>query len=52
MQYRESDLQFLSRILAEEGLVYRFERDEGAPLGHTLAILADTVDPCGVTQFP
>jgi uncharacterized protein involved in type VI secretion and phage assembly len=45
VQYRESDLAFVSRILAEEGLVYRFERDEGAPLGHTLVILADTVDP-------
>ena len=44
VQYRESDLAFVSRLLAEEGLVYRFERDEAAPLGHTLVILADTVD--------
>jgi len=44
VQYRESDFAFLSRLLAEEGLVYRFERDESAPLGHTLVILADTVD--------
>ena len=45
VQYRESDFEFISRILAEEGLVYRFERDEGAPLGHTLVLLADTVSP-------
>jgi type VI secretion system VgrG family protein len=41
-QYREADLDFVQRLLAEEGLVYRFEADEGAPLGHALVILADT----------
>ena len=30
LQYRQTDLALFSRILAEEGLVYRFERDEGA----------------------
>jgi type VI secretion system VgrG family protein len=50
VQYRESDFQFLSRILAEEGLVYRFERDETAPLGHTLVILADTVSPASCPE--
>ena len=48
VQYRESDLAFVQRILAREGLVYRFEQDEAAPLGHTLVILADTTqaDSC------
>lgn len=42
VQYRESDLAFVSRILAREGLVYRFATDDTAPLGHKLVILADT----------
>jgi type VI secretion system secreted protein VgrG len=50
VQFRESDFEFASRILAEEGLVYRFERDEGAPLGHTLVILADTVSPASCPE--
>jgi len=52
LQYRETDLAFVSRLLAEEGLVYRFERDEGAPLGHTLVILADTVDKTSCPEDP
>lgn len=50
LQYRETDLAFVSRLLAEEGLVYRFERNDGAPLGHTLVILADTVDPASCPE--
>jgi type VI secretion system secreted protein VgrG len=50
LQHRESDFAFVSRILAEEGLVYRFERDEGGPLGHTLVILADTVSPASCPE--
>lgn len=46
VQYRETDLAFVSRILAREGLVYRFEIDaadqDSTPLGHKLVILADT----------
>lgn len=42
VQYRESDLAFVSRLLAEEGLAFRFEEDPAAPLGHRLVILADT----------
>jgi uncharacterized protein involved in type VI secretion and phage assembly/uncharacterized protein (DUF2345 family) len=42
VQYRESDLAFVSRLLAREGLVYRFEADDAAPLGQKLVILADT----------
>lgn len=44
LQYRETDLAFVQRLLAEEGLVYRFEIDDAAPMGHSLVILADTVD--------
>jgi type VI secretion system secreted protein VgrG len=36
-QYRESDLAFASRLLAREGIWYRFEHGDG---GHTL-VLAD-----------
>ncbi|MBI5256143.1 MAG: type VI secretion system tip protein VgrG [Burkholderiales bacterium] len=43
VQYRETDLAFVQRLLAEEGLVLRFEPDAQAPMGHTLVILADTV---------
>lgn len=43
VQYRETDLQFVQRLLAEEGLVFRFEPDDAAPMGHTMVILADTV---------
>jgi len=38
-QYRESDFEFVSRILAHEGIYYYFEHDEK---GHTL-VLADSV---------
>ncbi|RQP23754.1 type VI secretion system Vgr family protein [Piscinibacter terrae] len=44
VQYRETDFDFVQRVLAEEGLVYRFERDESAPLGHVLVLLADTAN--------
>lgn len=42
VQYRETDLDFVSRILAREGLIYRFEADNDSTLGHKLVILADT----------
>ena len=42
VQYRESDLNFVLRLLAEEGLNYRFEHDQGAasdsPSRHKLII--------------
>src|SRR5690606_39187478 len=31
VQYRESDLEFVQRLLAEEGLSYHFEHLDGAP---------------------
>lgn len=40
VQYRESDLAFVSRLLAEEGLGYTFIEDADAPSGHTLVIFA------------
>ncbi|NRF68152.1 type VI secretion system tip protein VgrG [Aquincola sp. S2] len=50
VQYRETDLQFVQRLLAEEGLVYRFEFDDAAPDGQTLVILADSVDPAACPE--
>lgn len=32
-QYRETDLAFITRLLAEEGLSYRFEHNQGAEAG-------------------
>ena len=40
VQYRETDFNFISRILEEEGIFYFFEHEEGQ---HTL-VLADTPD--------
>jgi len=42
VQYRESDLDFVSRLLAEEGICYRIEEDETAPGGHTVVFFADS----------
>jgi type VI secretion system secreted protein VgrG len=42
VQYRESDLDFVSRLLEEEGIFYYFEHTEEA---HTL-ILCDASDGC------
>jgi len=44
VQYRESDLDFVSRLLAEEGLCYRFEEDEAAPGGHTVVFFASSAN--------
>ncbi len=40
VQYRETDLAFVTRLLAEEGLGMRFEEDEKAPSGHGLVVFA------------
>jgi type VI secretion system secreted protein VgrG len=45
VQYRESDLEFVERLLAREGLITRLEENESAPGGHTLVLLADTTSP-------
>ncbi|MBA4109830.1 MAG: hypothetical protein C0487_09595 [Leptothrix sp. (in: Bacteria)] len=44
VQYRESDLDFVSRLLAEEGLCYRVEEDEAAPGGHTLVFFVSSAN--------
>jgi type VI secretion system secreted protein VgrG len=52
VQYRETDYAFVQRLLAEEGIVYRFERNEAAPLGHRLVLLADTVSTASCPEDP
>ncbi|MFZ4550377.1 MAG: type VI secretion system Vgr family protein [Aquabacterium sp.] len=36
VQYRESDLAFIQRLLAEEGIAWRVVEDDQAPGGHTV----------------
>ncbi|HFK2921472.1 TPA: type VI secretion system Vgr family protein [Stenotrophomonas maltophilia] len=43
VQYRESDRDFLQRLLAEEGLGWRLYADEQAPCGNGMEIFADSV---------
>lgn len=42
VQYRESDLDFLQRLLAEEGLGWRLCQDEQALCGNSMEIFADS----------
>ncbi|MBL0728115.1 type VI secretion system tip protein VgrG [Piscinibacter sp. HJYY11] len=42
VQYRESDLAFLQRLLAEEGLGWRVEEADDAPSGHRIVFFADS----------
>lgn len=42
VQYRESDLSFLQRLLAEEGLGWRVEETDDAPSGHRVVFFADS----------
>ncbi|PPU89006.1 type IV secretion protein Rhs, partial [Xanthomonas populi] len=42
VQYRESDLAFVQRLLAEEGLGWRLQHDDQAPGGHQLVVFADS----------
>ncbi|MDI1259921.1 type VI secretion system Vgr family protein [Aquabacterium sp.] len=41
-QYRESDLDFVQRLLAEEGICWRVEEDESAPGGHTVVFFVNS----------
>ncbi|MDY0962394.1 type VI secretion system Vgr family protein [Massilia sp. CFBP9026] len=46
-QYRESDLEFVLRLLAEEGLSFRVEETDD---GHGLVLFADSSQPSGVPE--
>ncbi|WP_179085090.1 type VI secretion system Vgr family protein, partial [Xanthomonas oryzae] len=43
VQYRESDLDFVQRLLAEEGLGWRLQEADASPGGHQLVVFADSV---------
>ena len=42
VQYRESDYDFIARLLAEEGLGFHFVTDDEAPAGHSLVLFAQS----------
>ncbi|WP_225317400.1 type VI secretion system Vgr family protein, partial [Janthinobacterium lividum] len=42
-QYRESDFDFIRRLLTEEGIAWRFE-------AHTLVLFADSSQPCATPE--
>ncbi|WP_084151108.1 type VI secretion system Vgr family protein [Azohydromonas australica] len=42
VQYRESDLDFLQRLLAEEGIAWRFEEADTGQPGGVLVLFADS----------
>lgn len=46
-QYRESDLDFVRRLLAEEGLSWRFEHDDD---GANMVLFADSSQPSAVPE--
>jgi type VI secretion system secreted protein VgrG len=48
-QYRESDLEFVRRLLAEEGLSWRFEQTEDGP---GMVLFADSTQPSAVPEDP
>ncbi|GAB2844738.1 type VI secretion system Vgr family protein [Pseudoduganella ginsengisoli] len=48
-QYRESDLAFVGRLLAEEGLAWRVEEDGD---GAQLVLFADSTQRCAVPDDP
>jgi type VI secretion system secreted protein VgrG len=48
-QYRESDLDFVRRILAEEGLSWRFEQTDDGP---SMVLFADSSRPSAVPEDP
>ncbi|TXH92693.1 MAG: type VI secretion system tip protein VgrG [Pseudomonas sp.] len=55
VQYRETDLAFVQRLLAEEGIGWRIEEDEAAPGGHRVVFFVDSSrqpqDPTSATSL-
>lgn len=49
-QYRESDYDFISRLLVEEGLNWRVEEDETAPSGHRVVLFFDSTQLCATPE--
>jgi type VI secretion system secreted protein VgrG len=47
VQYRETDLAFVQRLLASEGLSWRIEEHEGSPAKHRMVIFADSTQSGG-----
>ncbi|OON62808.1 rhs element Vgr protein [Massilia sp. KIM] len=48
-QYRETDLDFVERLLTEEGLAWRFEQGEEGP---AMVLFADTTMPSAIPEDP
>lgn len=42
VQYRESDMAFVDRLLAEEGIGWRMEACDDAPAGHRMVLFSDS----------
>ena len=42
VQYRETDLAFVQRLLAEEGIGWRMEESDEAPGGHTMVLFCSS----------
>ncbi len=53
VQYRETDFDFVQRLMAEEGLGYCFVEDDEAPSGHCLVVFGDSAyleeDPTSIS---
>ncbi|MDE2430036.1 MAG: type VI secretion system tip protein VgrG, partial [Burkholderiales bacterium] len=48
VQYRESDYDFVQRLLTEEGLNWRLEEAPDAPSGHQVVLFAESTEICAV----
>lgn len=51
-QYRESDLDFVTRLLTEEGLAWRVEENGDGEGGHSVVLFADSSDSRATPQDP
>ena len=49
-QHRETDLNFISRLLAEEGIGYRFEEAHAGSPGPTVVFFADTTSSDSIPE--